>query len=98
MIDVNSIKSRLRINHSALDEQFEQDIQSAKAELMRVGILESAVENENDPLIDKAIIAYCMWIESDSEKMSEGYKEQWNQWRDELRKSPNYGYEVATNV
>lgn len=94
MVDVNSIKGRLRINHSALDTQFEQDIQAAKAELVRVGILQSAVDKD-DPLIDKAIIAYCMWIEADNEKMAAGYEAQWIQWRDELRKSPGYGYEVV---
>lgn len=95
MVDTNSIKLRLRINHSLLDDQFEQDILAAKAELVRVGILQSAVDAEDDPLIDKAIIAYCMWVESDSEKMAAGYEAQWNQWKDELRKSPNYGYEVC---
>lgn len=95
MVNVDSIKSRLRINHSKLDEQFTQDIEAAKAELVRIGVLESAVEREEDPLIDKAIISYCMWIEADSEKMAGGYKAQWNQWKDELRKSPNYGYEVG---
>lgn len=94
MVNVNSIKSRLRINHSALDEQFAQDIETAKAELVRVGVMKNAVDAEDDPLIDKAIIAYCMWTETDSEKMAEGYEAQWNQWKDELRKSPKYGYEV----
>lgn len=94
MVDVNSIKARLRINHDKLDDQFAQDIEAAKAELVRVGLLKEAVDAVNDPLIDKAIIAYCLWIEADSEKTSYGYKAQWNQWKDELRKSPNYGYEV----
>lgn len=94
MVDVNSIKTRLRINHSQLDDQFAQDIEAAKAELVRVGVRESAVEKEDDPLIDKAIVAYCMWIEAENEKYSNGYRAQWNQWRDELRKSPSYGYEV----
>lgn len=94
MVDVNSIKARLRISHDKLDDQFAQDIESAKDELVRVGILREAVDAENDTLIDKAIVAYCMWIESDSEKMAKGYEEMWNQWRDELRKSPKYGYEV----
>lgn len=94
MVDVNSIKNRLRINHSVLDDQFEQDILAAKAELVRVGVMKDAVEAVDDPLIDKAIIAYCMWIEASSEKMAAGYEAQWNQWKDELRKSPKYGYEV----
>lgn len=94
MVDVNSIKARLRINHDKLDDQFAQDIESAKAELVRVGILREAVDAIDSPLIDKAIIAYCLWIEADSDKMSAGYEAQWNQWKDELRKSPGYGYEV----
>jgi len=95
MVNASTIKSRLRINHNSLDSQFEADIAQAKAELKRVGILSTKVEATNDQLIDKAIIAYCMWIESSSDKMAEGYKEMWNQWRDELRKSPGYGYEVS---
>lgn len=94
MVDVNSIKARLRINHNMLDDQFAQDIEAAKAELVRVGILQDAVDAINDPLIDKAIIAYCLWIETESDKMAVGYRAQWNQWKDELRKSPGYGYEV----
>lgn len=94
MVDVSVIKKRLRITHDRLDDQFEQDIEAAKAELVRVGVLKNVVDEKNDPLIDKAIIAYCMWVEADSEKMSNGYELQWNQWKDELRKSPKYGYEV----
>lgn len=94
MVDVDIIKTKLRINHNKLDDQFAQDIEAAKAELVRVGILREAVDAEEDPLIDKAIIAYCLWIESENEKMASGYKAIWNQWRDELRKSPSYGYEV----
>lgn len=94
MVDVSVIKKRLRITHDRLDDQFEQDIEAAKSELVRVGVLKNVVDEKNDPLIDKAIIAYCMWVEADSEKMSNGYESQWNQWKDELRKSPKYGYEV----
>ena len=90
MVDVNEIKKRLRINHSKLDDQFAQDIAAAKAELVRVGVAETAVLSEDSPLIDKAIIAYCLWLESSSEKMAVGYEAQWNQWRDELRKSLEY--------
>lgn len=89
MVDTSMIKSRLRISHDLIDDQLAQDIESAKAELVRVGISVDAVESD-DVLIDKAIIAYCMWIESSNEKMASGYEAQWNQWRDELRKSPKY--------
>lgn len=90
MVDTSIVKARLRISHDLLDDQFAQDIESAKAELVRVGISDEAVNSEDNPLIDKAIIAYCMWVESSNEKMANGYEAQWNQWRDELRKTPEY--------
>ena len=94
MVDTSTIKDRLRVSHSKLDDQFAQDILAAKADLVRVGMSNEIVEDENNPLIDKAIIAYCMWIESSNDKMADRYEAQWNQWKDELRKSPKYGYEV----
>lgn len=90
MVDTNTIKSRLRISHSKIDDQLADDILAAKAELQRVGISVSAVNNEDDPLIDKAIIAYCLWIESSDDKMADKYEAQWMQWKDELRKSIGY--------
>lgn len=92
MVDVSTIKNRLRINHSKLDDQLAQDIETAKAELVRVGISETAVNNENDPLIDYAIISYCMWAES-SDDRADSYKIQWFQRKDELRKTPKYQVE-----
>lgn len=89
MVDVATIRDRLRISHSYIDSQLRADILAAKAELKRLGISSSAVD-EGDELIDKAIIAYCMWVESSNDKMAEGYEAMWNQWRDELRKSVEY--------
>lgn len=90
MVDVNTIKGRLRINHDLLDDQLNADIEAAKMELSRVGIRTAAIDSSNNPLIDKAVIAYCMWVESSNEKMANGYHAQWEQWRDEIRKSPGY--------
>lgn len=89
----NDIKARLRINHNLMDSQLADDIKAAKAELIRLGISSSKVNpsnNEEYPLIDKAVIAYCLWIESSNEKMAAGYEAQWNLWKDELRKTPSY--------
>lgn len=91
MVDVDSIKLKLRINHSALDDQLENDIAVAKAELERVGVSESAVDAQDDPLIDDAILSYCLMTEcSIDSKMYEAYEKQWIQRRDELRKSTGY--------
>ena len=90
MVDATTVKSRLRITHTYIDSQLTADISAAKAELKRVGISSTAVEASNDVLIDKAIVAYCMWVESSNDKMADGYEAMWNQWRDELRKSLEY--------
>lgn len=96
MVDVEVIKRRLRINHNRLDEQFEQDIQFAKDELVRVGVSSEMVESEEDSLIDEAIISYCMMIENSVDsKMYDAYEKQWIQRRDELRKSTKYKAEYV---
>lgn len=89
MVDVTDVKTRLRINHSQLDEILAQDIEAAKAELVRVGVAETTAMSEDNPLIDKAIISYCLWQNSSSDKMADKYEAQWTLWRDEIRKSPN---------
>ena len=96
MVDVNAVRNRLRINHTALDPQISDDIIAAQAELIRVGVDPAVVESADSPLIDKAIMAYCLWIESSNDKMADGYEQMWNQWKDELRKSS--GYKVNSNV
>ena len=96
MVDVNAVRNRLRINHTALDSQISDDIIAAQAELIRVGVDPTVVESNDSPLIDKAIMAYCLWIESSNDKMADGYEQMWNQWKDELRKTS--GYKVNSNV
>ena len=96
MVDVTAVRKRLRITHTSIDDQLTNDINAAKSELTRVGISSTAVEAASDPLIDKAIMAYCMWVESSNDKMATGYQAQWDQWRDELRKT--HGYRDGDNV
>ena len=90
MVDAEAVRKRLRITHTSIDDQLTNDISAAKAELKRVGISSTAVEASADPLIDKAIMAYCMWVESSNDKMAAGYEAMWDNWRDELRKTNEY--------
>lgn len=91
MVDTSAIKARLRINHDLLDDQLAQDIETAKAELVRVGVSSDKVDSTDDSLIDEAIVSYCMMIEASIDsKMYDAYEKQWIQRRDELRKSTEY--------
>ena len=90
MVDAAAVRKRLRITHTSIDDQLTNDVAAAKAELRRVGISSTSVEAQNDSLIDKAIMAYCMWVESSNDKMATGYEAMWETWRDELRKTQGY--------
>jgi len=52
---LQKIKDALRVSGEALDEEIQDLIDAAKADLQLSGI----VKDENDPLITRAITIYC---------------------------------------
>ena len=52
---LQKIKDALRVSGEALDEEIQDLIHAAKADLQLSGI----VKDENDPLITRAITIYC---------------------------------------
>lgn len=96
-LTINDVKLALRVGHSQLDEQFTDDIASAKAYMKNLGILSTKVEATSDSLIDHAILAYCKWQECEDMSDREGYEMEFKQWVDEIRKTPEY-YMEASNV
>ncbi len=89
---VEEIKKTLRISHSKLDSEIESNIEVAKAEMVRVGIIEGKANDETDPLIKKAIKTFCQIEMSTDDKKVEGFITSWEYQIDNLRKSRNYGY------
>lgn len=56
---LDDVKLALRVSSSAFDAEIKDLIEAAKADLKLSGVAEAKAEDENDPLIKRAIIVYC---------------------------------------
>ena len=74
---VYSIRRYLRLNHTHFDAEITDLIGAARADLLLGGILPDKVNDENDPLIKRAIVVYVKaefgLDNADSEKYRESY-------------------------
>lgn len=86
---LDKVKLRLRISHSKLDSDITSMIDAAKLEMERAGLV---VVDEDDPLIQEAIKAYCLYNFTGDEKTKNGYFKSWEYQLDCLRKAEGYGY------
>lgn len=90
---LKKVKLALRINHNLLDSEIQDTIDTARAELVRSGVLESRAEDVTDTLISNAIRTYCLYTYANDSKMAEGYFKSWQYQLDNLRKTYNYNTE-----
>ena len=76
---LNDIKTALRIsiNNTAFDSEIADLIAAARADLMLAGILPAKANDDNDPLIKRAITVYVKanfgWNNPDAEKLQQSY-------------------------
>lgn len=57
---LEKVKEILRISNNSFDTEITDLIDSAKADLLLVGILQSKIDAiDTDPLIQRAVIVYC---------------------------------------
>lgn len=88
---LNYIKKALRITHDKLDENIINDINAARAELIRVGVKEEIAQaDEPLPLVIEAIVTYCLLKYTDDEKKSAMWERAFIMQADALRKSAGY--------
>lgn len=87
---LETIKTALRISHTKLDNEINNTIAVARAELIRAGVLIEKANAVDDELINEAIKVYCLYTYSNNEKMAEGYSKSWQYQVDNLRKSKGY--------
>jgi len=79
-MSILDIKTTLRIstNNTAFDSEIAGLIAAARADLMLVGILPAKANDDNDPLIKRAITVYVKahfgWNNPDSEKLQQSYE------------------------
>lgn len=94
---LEKVKLALRISHNLLDADIGDTINTARAEMVRVGIDNQKANNDNDPLIVQAIKTYCLWQYSNDTKTKEGYFKSWEYQIENIRKS-NSGLEGNEHV
>lgn len=87
---LDRIKLALRISHDYLDDDINDRIDSAKKELIRMGVNESKVKDGADPLIVEAIKTYVQMKFTDDINKSEMFLKSWETQADNLRKSAEY--------
>lgn len=91
---LEKVKLALRISHTLLDNDIEDTIRTARAEMIRSGVAECKVEDETDDLITSAIKTYCLFSYANDTKMQEGYFKSFTYQIENLRKSSEYCAEV----
>jgi hypothetical protein len=92
---LEKIKIALRISHSKLDGDINDNIAFATQEMLRLGINAAKTITVNeveviDPLIYSAIKAYCQAEFTSDPKSKEGYLTSWLYQLDCLRKTSGY--------
>jgi len=76
---LNDIKTALRIsiNNTAFDSEITDLIAAARGDLMLAGILPAKANDDNDPLIKRAIVVYCKanfgYDNSEAERFQQSY-------------------------
>ena len=94
---LEKIKVARRISHNYLDEEINDTISVARAELIRSGVDEEIAESD-DILILSAIKAYCLYYFEEDERKKDGFWKSWEYQLDCLRKSTGYRREGGTDV
>lgn len=56
---IDDVKLALRITNSTFDREVEDLINAARRDLVLSGVLQTKANDENDPLIKRAITVYC---------------------------------------
>lgn len=86
---LEKVKKTLRISHDKIDDLLTEDIETARAEMIRAGVSVYTANAAGDKLIDSAIVAYCLWKNA-ADAQKEGYWKSWEMQLDNLRKSTAY--------
>lgn len=89
---IDKVKNALRISHDKLDEEISDNIEAARAEMIRLGISPAlAYSDDPGPLTLRAIKTFCMAsLSALDPNTSVKYIESFNYQVDCLRKSSAY--------
>lgn len=83
---LEKVKIALRIRHTYLDSDIQDTIKTARAEMIRAGIIPKVANCEHE-LIEMAIKTYCQYVYANDSKIADGYFKSWEYQLDNIRKS-----------
>ena len=89
-MDLEDPTHRGRKNHILLDAEIQDEITSARQEMVRAGVNSSVAttqDGENNLLVEQAIKVYVLMLHEMDVKRREGYAESFKYQLDNLRKS-----------
>lgn len=94
---LEKVKLALRIKHSKLDDEIQDNIEACLLDLQMHGIVH---KDETDPLIQNAVKLYCKSEYTDDLTKAEKYAQRYRELRDCLKAAEGYGWtdEVAENA
>ena len=93
----DKIKLVLRIDDNTFDEDIQDTIDSAMADLKLCGVLESKIV-ETDTLILRAIKTFCKAEYSSDDKESNRYRQSYEMLRNHLSMSVDYNVEPVVVI
>ena len=85
---LTTVKTAKRIKHSQLDDEIKRHIQTAKAELIRMGVDEDVVKDDGS-LITEAVVTFCLARLEQDLKLKQEYQEAFRIQADQIRRSKN---------
>lgn len=89
---LEQIKTALRINHSALDDDIMATIEVARADAIRAGVPSVIMSDESNPLVASVIRTYCLYAYAEKDN-ADRYFNSYQYQLDNLRKSTLEGVE-----
>lgn len=88
MTTLATVKTAKRIRHTQLDDEISRLINTAEAELIRLGVSENTV-TAHGSLVKEATVTFCLMKLEDDLKLRQEYAEAFRIQADQIRRSTN---------
>lgn len=84
-----TIKTALRIKHNKLDTEIQRLENTARREMVRVGVDITKAMDETNYLVNQAVVTYCLMNLTEDEGLIDKYYRAWETQIDGIRRNVN---------
>lgn len=85
----STIKTALRIKHDKLDDEIERLEETARREMVRVGVKDEIAMDDTNYLANQAVVTYCLMNLTEDEGLIDKYNKAWECQIDGIRRNVN---------